>query len=129
MGDVVASANDPVFVNHHVMVDCILEEWLQRNKDKSYPTSDEIREGHRADDYIVPFLPLYMQKDMLQTADYFGYSCSLTRSNGIPPAEIGIYPLLLLLVIEISVLIIYLEKTALISTKMNLHSHTLLLEN
>ena len=103
MGDTAASANDPVFVNHHAMVDCILEEWLQRNKDKlSYPTSDEIREGHRADDYIVPFLPLHMQKDMLQTADYFGYSCSLTRPmGGISSVYIDTYTLLQLLVIAI----------------------------
>ena len=77
MSCVAASPNDPAFINHHGMVDCILEEWLQRNKDKPYPTSDEIREGHRADDYIVPIMPLYMQRDMYKTADNFGYSCSL----------------------------------------------------
>ena len=51
MSCVAASLNDPIFLNHHGMVDCILEEWFQRNKEESYPTSDEIREGHRADDY------------------------------------------------------------------------------
>ena len=53
MSCVAASPNDPAFVNHHGMVDCILEEWLQKNKNAMYPTSDEIREGHRANDYIV----------------------------------------------------------------------------
>ena len=31
MGDVASSPNDPIFLNHHAMVDCILEEWLQQN--------------------------------------------------------------------------------------------------
>ena len=30
IADVAASTNDPVFINHHAMVDCIPEEWLQR---------------------------------------------------------------------------------------------------
>ena len=108
MGDVAASANDPVFVNHHVMVDCILEEWLLRNEDNLvYPESDEIREGHRADDYIVPFFPLYTQKDMLRTATHFGYSCSLTRSSGISSAYIAVYTLLVLLVIDVSLIIVF----------------------
>ena len=82
MSCVAASPNDPSSVNHHGMVDCILEEWLQRNKEQSYPTSDEIREGHRADDYIVPIMPLQMQKNMYKTADNFGYSCSLPDADG-----------------------------------------------
>ena len=77
MSCVAASPNDPAFVNHHGMVDCILEEWLQKNKDAIYPMSDEIREGHRANDYIVPFMPLHMHKDVFKTAENFGYSCSL----------------------------------------------------
>ena len=81
MADVAASPNDPVFINHHAMIDCILEEWLQRGTD-TYPTSDEIHEGHRADDYIVPIMPLYMHKDMFKTADNFGYSCRLPDPNG-----------------------------------------------
>ena len=79
MEDVAASPNDPVFVNHHTMIDCILEEWLQKNPDVEYPTTggDKIAKGHGADDYIVPLIPLYTHKDMLKTADHFGYSCSL----------------------------------------------------
>ena len=37
MADVGASPNDPVFLDHHTMVDCILEEWLQEHPDASYP--------------------------------------------------------------------------------------------
>ena len=82
MADVAAAPNDPIFINHHVMADCILEEWLQRNKkDLTYPISDEIRKSHRAGDYIVPIIPLHMQKDMLKTADNFGYSCFLPGPN------------------------------------------------
>ena len=77
MSCVAASPNDPIFINHHANIDCILEQWLQKNKDSlSYPSSDEIREGHRGDDYIVPFIPVYMHKDMFKTADNFGYRCS-----------------------------------------------------
>lgn len=76
MADTASSPNDPIFLNHHGMIDCILEEWLQRNTD-TYPISDEIREGHRADDYIVPFIPLYTNNDMFKTADNFGYMCRL----------------------------------------------------
>ena len=82
MAFVASSPNDPVFVNHHIMVDCVLEQWIQRNRDSlSYPESDEIREGQRATDYIVSFIQLFMHKDMLKTADNFGYSCDLPKTH------------------------------------------------
>ena len=81
MADTAASPNDPIFLNHHGMIDCILEEWLQREID-NYPISDEIREGHRANDYIVPFMPLYMNNDMFKTAENFGYLCRLPDPTG-----------------------------------------------
>ena len=96
MSCVAASPNDPAFINHHGMVDCILEEWLQRNKDKPYPTSDEIREGHRADDYIVPIMPLYMHKDMFKTADNFGYSCRLPDVDGNGSVSVQAYTTLVI---------------------------------
>jgi len=78
MGDVAASANDPIFINHHAMVDCILEKWLQNNVDRvEYPTSSDIRLGHRRDDYIVPFIPLYTHNMMYKRADNLGYMCNL----------------------------------------------------
>ena len=77
MACVAASPNDPVFINHHANIDCILEKWLQKNKDSlQYPSSDDIREGHRATDYIVPFIPVYTHNDTFKTADNFGYKCS-----------------------------------------------------
>lgn len=78
MGDVAASPNDPIFINHHTMIDCILEEWLQRNiDDVEYPSDKRIDIGHRRDDYIVPFIPLYTNNMMYKLADNFGYTCSI----------------------------------------------------
>ena len=76
MSCVAASPNDPIFINHHANIDCILEKWLQENKDTPYPSSSAIRKGHRGTDYIVPFIPLYTHEDMFKTADNFGYRCS-----------------------------------------------------
>ena len=88
MAKVPASANDPIFINHHTMVDCILEEWLQRNnRIATYPDPTDrsiINMGHRRDDYIVPFIPLYTHEMMFKTADNFGYSCN-TQSTARPP--------------------------------------------
>ena len=90
MGDVAASANDPIFINHHAMVDCILEKWLQRNiRTAMYPNQAEIRAGHRRDDYIVPFIPLYTHNMMFKRAEDFGYSCNIPDSQPTaqpPPA-------------------------------------------
>ena len=71
---IAASPNDPVFINHHANIDCILEKWLQENKDALlYLQSDAIR---GRGDYIVPFMPLHTHNDMFKTADNFGYRCS-----------------------------------------------------
>ena len=77
MADVGASPNDPIFINHHAMVDCILEEWLQSNPNTPYPQDPSIRQGHKESDYIVPFFPLVRHRDMFKTANNFGYSCSI----------------------------------------------------
>ena len=79
MSCVAASPNDPIFINHHANIDCILEQWLWENNN-SYPNSKEIRRGHRGGDYIVPFIPVYTHKDMFKTADNFGYECSAAFS-------------------------------------------------
>ena len=78
MGDVAASANDPIFLNHHAMVDCIFETWLQKNPHAQYPISSEIPKGHWYNDYIVSFWPLYKHSDnMFFTADKFRYQCAI----------------------------------------------------
>ena len=79
MADVAASPNDPIFINHHTMIDCIMEEWINMNtSDVSYPSNLSITfEGHRENDYIVPFIPLQNHDEMLQTSLIFGYKCDL----------------------------------------------------
>ena len=77
MADVAASANDPIFLNHHAMVDCIFETWLQKNQNAQYPQNDKIPQGHRQQDYIVPFFPLHTHQEMFSTADTFGYQCTI----------------------------------------------------
>lgn len=89
MGDVAASANDPIFINHHTMIDCILEEWLRRHDDPTYPNAGGINMGHRQNDYIVPFIPLYTHNMMFKRAEDFGYSCNIPNSQSTaqpPPA-------------------------------------------
>ena len=85
MEDVAASPNDPIFINHHAMIDCIFEEWLKINSQsadpQTYPSNSEIRSGHKAEDYIVPIIPLYKHEQMFKTADNFGYSCNLSMIN------------------------------------------------
>ena len=82
MADVAASANDPIFLNHHAMVDCIFETWLQENPGARYPTdNNNIPPGHRYDDYIVPFFPLYKHSDMFTTANNFGYRCIIETNQ------------------------------------------------
>ena len=65
------------------MVDCMLEEWIQKYQAgrEDYPTSKRIKIGHRATDYIVPFIPVHQQREMLVSADNFGYSCSIPDSS------------------------------------------------
>ena len=92
MADVAASANDPIFINHHTMIDCIFEEWLKRNlptdlgdTENVYTTAGNMR-GHRFNDYIVPFFPLYRHQDMFKTSDNFGYTCA-ELPNISPPGS------------------------------------------
>lgn len=87
MGDVAASANDPIFLNHHAMVDCIFETWLRMNPNSQYPVHDEIPRGHRQEDYIVPFFPLYKHGDMFSTADKFGYNCTIKSEQSNKPSN------------------------------------------
>lgn len=75
--DVAASPNDPLFILHHLMMDCVLQEWLKRHPNTQFPVHPLIRDGHRADDYIRGFFPLYKNEDLLSRAEEFGYYCSL----------------------------------------------------
>ena len=87
MGNVAASPNDPVFINHHTMVDSIFEQWLQQNPNSVYggPKNDPKFAGHSANDCIVPFIPVYTHMDMFKPAENFGYSYDYIKSPTTGP--------------------------------------------
>ena len=74
MSNVAASPNDPIFINHHAMVDCIFEEWFKKDNYGPYPEGAN-KDGHGIDDYIVPFIPLFTHRDMFKSSKSFGYEC------------------------------------------------------
>ncbi|XP_065895941.1 tyrosinase-like [Dysidea avara] len=69
MDDVTSSPNDPLFIPHHVMIDCMFDEWLKLHPDAEYP-NDIPRTvpttGHQPDDFLVPFFPLSTNTDMFK---------------------------------------------------------------
>lgn len=89
MGHVAASPNDPIFINHHAMIDCIFDEWLKEynheGSSAKYPEpGDDInKEGHNKNDYIVPFIPVFTHSDMFKTAENFGYGCNLNHIKNV----------------------------------------------
>ena len=99
MADVGASPNDPLFINHHSMVDCIFDQWLKKDPSE-YPADDDIKPGHGNDEYTVPFFPLIKHSDVFKTADNFGYICELSAAFILKPLTwvilviIGITPVL-----------------------------------
>ena len=86
MGNVAASPNDPVFINHHTMIDSIFEQWLQQYPNGEYggPKNDPKFAGHSANDCIVPFIPVYTHMDMFQKAENFGYAYDYIKSPNTP---------------------------------------------
>ena len=76
MADVRASPNDPMFINHHAMIDLIFEMWLQKYPSATYggPTNNSKFPGHAAGDCAVPFMPVFTHSEAFKTADNFGYS-------------------------------------------------------
>ena len=75
MGDTRASPNDPVFINHHAMIDLIFEKWLQQHPNAMYggPPSNSKFPGHAAGDCAVPFIPVITHSQAFQHAENFGY--------------------------------------------------------
>ena len=88
IGDIPIAANDPVFINHHTMIDCLFEQWLMShpNRENMYPTSlDAMFAGHAAGDCMVPFIPVYNHNEVfLKSAEDFGYSCDLQSFRNEP---------------------------------------------
>jgi hypothetical protein len=84
-GDIAASPNDPVFVLHHLMLDCILEEWMERHPGSGYPVHPDIRDGHRKDDYIRTYFPLITNGEVFESTQEFGYYCQLPDLDTTEP--------------------------------------------
>ena len=82
MANVAASPNDPVFFNHHTMVDSIFEQWLQQYPNGKYggPKNDPKFAGHSNNDCIVPFIPVYTHMEMFKQAENFGYAYDFISS-------------------------------------------------
>ena len=76
--DVAASPNDPFFIVHHTMVDCLFEAWLERHPGGTYPLNPPAP-GHGRNQYMVPFFPLATNGDMFQRAENLGYLCRLSN--------------------------------------------------
>ena len=77
MFDVAGSPNDPIFILHHLMLDCILQEWSKRHPTSGYPVHSMIQDGHRQDDYLRTFFPLIKNGELFASTEQFGYYCKL----------------------------------------------------
>ena len=115
MGDITISASDPIFLNHHSMVDSILEKWIVKHRQIAYPTNipaelnGTLFIGHRADDYIVPFYPLFTHRDMFKEASEIGYRYEYDDGgNVVLGAVLGIVLGIVLIVLPVIVLLIIL---------------------
>ena len=103
MDDVTSSTNDPLFILHHTMVDCMLDEWLELHPDAEYPNDIPITvpsTGHQPDDFLVPFFPLTTNTDVFTRSHNFGYFCDLPNINShVTNSERPLYATKTLLVI------------------------------
>ncbi|XP_075958081.1 tyrosinase-like [Anarhichas minor] len=77
MSSVQGSANDPIFLLHHAFVDSIYEQWLRRHRPSpsQYPDSNAPI-GHNSEYHMVPFLPLYRNREFFISSKDLGYEYS-----------------------------------------------------
>nr|XP_036866984.1 tyrosinase [Manis javanica] len=82
MSQVQGSANDPIFLLHHVFVDSIFEQWLRRHRplQEVYPEANAPI-GHNRDSYMVPFIPLYRNGDFFISSRDLGYDYSYLQDS------------------------------------------------
>ena len=77
---------------HHIMMDCVLEEYLKRHPNTEYPVHPLVPDGHKANDYIRTFFPLYTNQELLpKSAEKFGYYCSLPNVGTTNPEGKNIF--------------------------------------
>ena len=83
MANVAGSPNDPMFFNHHTMIDCLFQLWLDRHPNQRYPSQQVSPKfaGHGPNDCLVPFIPLYTNNYMFKDSTAFGYRCGLTWAD------------------------------------------------
>ena len=110
------SPNDPVFITHHTMIDCMFDEWLRRYPDQEYPDVPLTisTQGHQALSHMVPFFPIYTNAEMFRlAANNFGYYCNLTNlttgtnvvdSGGSPQVQLTLLTWLSVIFISLAVL-------------------------
>ena len=67
------------------MVDCILQEWLKRHPKFEYPVDPQVPDGHRRDDYVRGYFPLYTNGEILTRAEEFGFYCNLPNLGMTQP--------------------------------------------
>ena len=96
MADAGASPNDPFFIIHHTMIDCVFDEWLKRHPDEAYPDVPLTlsTRGHQsANSFMIPFFPLYTNSKMFKPArNNFGYFCDLPNISGEEVGSVGSSP-------------------------------------
>ncbi|XP_034779357.1 tyrosinase-like isoform X1 [Acipenser ruthenus] len=83
MSQVQGSANDPIFVLHHVFVDSIFEQWLRRHQPvgAAYPAANAPI-GHNHGYHMVPFIPLYRNGDFFLSSRELGYDYAYLLEPG-----------------------------------------------
>ncbi|CAI8026263.1 Rho GTPase-activating protein 100F [Geodia barretti] len=77
MIDFGSAPNDPLFIIHHTMMDCILEEWTKRHPSSSFPDGPLVRDGHKKSDYLRTFFPPITHGEVFTDPKEFGYYCQL----------------------------------------------------
>ena len=114
IADFGASPNDPYFIVHHTMIDCVFDEWLKHHPDEEYPDVPltPSTRGHQPLSFMIPYFPLYTNVDMFKpAANNFGYFCDLP--DGSEDAGSGSSPktylpwLTLWSIILVSIIIVY----------------------
>ena len=83
IGSIPIAANDPVFINHHTMIDCLFEQWLTDHPNRQYPATLQAQfAGHADGDCIFPFIPLFNHNEVFSmNASDLGFSCDLRSFN------------------------------------------------
>ena len=92
MIDFGSAPNDPLFIIHHTMMDCILEEWTKRHPSSSFPDGPLVRDGHKKSDYLRTFFPPITHGEVFTDPKEFGYYCQLPNLDINTP--VGKYAIL-----------------------------------